>query len=166
VNVKDMNDSSDGPAAPPADRDPVLVPLLVITPAVAFIVTLPLLYAWALLAAVVALAAAAVVGAPVLALARTIGLRGFLPTTVLGCAAGVLPVLLWALLAPLFGESVRVSQGVPLAVASTVIGGATGGIYSSVHDSIRLAPVAVRRRVLAILVVAALIPMVTFYWIR
>ncbi len=155
----------DGPAAAP-DKDPVLLPLLFITPAVAFIVTLPFLYAWALAAAIVALAAAAVVGAPALVVARTLGLRGFLATTALGCAAGAAPILLWALLAPIGGEPLRTSQSVPIAVLTTVIGGATGGIYSSVHDSVSLAPVAVRRRVLAILGVAVLIPIVTFYWIR
>ena len=160
-----MTDAADGPGAPLDDPDPVLLPLLVITPAVAFIVTLPLLYAWALLAAVVALAAAAVIGAPVLALARKVGLRGFRATTALGCATGALPVLLWALVAPYLGAALSGSQVAPLGVIATVVGGATGGIYSSVHDSTRLAPVAVRRRVLAILGVAALIAIVAFYWI-
>jgi hypothetical protein len=163
--MTDMKDVIDGPAAA-RDDDPVLVPLLLITPAVAFIVTLPLVYAWALLAAIVSAAAAAVVGAPVLTVARRLGLRGFLPTTALGCAAGAVPILLWALLALPSGQPFTASQSIPFAVVSTVIGGATGGIYSSVHDSIRLAPVAVRRRVLAILAAAVLIPMVTFYWIR
>ena len=142
----------------PADAAPVLLPLLFITPAIAFIVTLPLLFAWALAAAVVALVAAAAVGAPALAVARKWGLRGFLATTVLGCAAGAAPSCLVALVAGLRdGHFSPSSVNVPFLVVATLVGGATGGVYSTVHDTVGLAPGAVRWRVLAIVGAAAVV---------
>jgi hypothetical protein len=150
---------------PTSDRDPVLLPLLFIAPAVAFIVTLPILFGWALAAALVALAGAAGIGAPVLALARRVGLRGWVPTVLLGLVTGAAPVGLWPLLARWWsGAAAGGLVNWRVALLAGLVGGASGGVYSIIHDTIDLPPPLARRRVVGTVFLAVALAFASLFW--
>lgn len=156
-------DNAHPPGGRHTDSDPVVVPLLLITPAVAFIVTLPLFFAFALPAALLALAAAVVVGAPVLKVARSLGLRGVAATAALGAACGAVAVYIpAAVIAAAYWRRVGWVDSVFL-LSAIAIGGATGGIYATIHDSHHLPPPLARRRMVAMVALAAALPWIGMY---
>jgi hypothetical protein len=142
------------------DPDPVLVPLALIAPAIAMIVTLPLLFVYAAVPAILALAGAIAIGAPALLLAKRLGLRGLPATTALGgltAAAGVYGSSL--LIAVFFRGQVQLNTPDTLLLA-VVIGAATGATYATIYDSTDRAPVSVRWRILTIVLLAVMAPWV------
>ena len=135
-----------------SERDPVLAPVAIIAGIVAFIVMLPLVYAYAFVAALVAAAGAVLIGAPALAGARHLGLRGVWATTVLGLMAGPVPLMLVRWVAGIAPQHWPLDELGPAAV----IGAATGAIYATVYDTTNLPPGSVRKRTIAILTIAVL----------
>ena len=149
------------PPGPVVDPDPVLWPLLLITPAVAFMVTLPLLFAWAFVAAAAAGVLAGAAGAPALSAARKLGLRGFVPTLVLGGLVGALSTAIVVAIADAIRHRAVLSAlNAEYVGVAAVIGAATGGIYATIHDAFNLPPGGARRRVLLILFIAVVLPFV------
>jgi hypothetical protein len=130
--------------------EPVLLPLIAITGIVAFIVTLPWMYAYAFVAALVAVLATAVAGAPVLIAARAAGARGLLATMAIGLVVGGAA----ATAAALVTEAVALRSVGQFVGMAAVIGGASGAIYGTVYDTSNLAPGRVRNRTLIIIAVA------------
>ena len=141
------------------ERDPVLAPVATTAGIVAFIVTLPLVYAYAFVAALVAAAGGVVIGAPALAAARNLGLRGVWATAALGLVAGPVPLALVKWISGVAPQHWPLHELGPAAV----IGASTGAIYATVYDTTNLPPGAVRRRTIAILSLAVF---VTFAMLR
>ena len=128
---------------------PVLWPLVIIAGVTAFIVTLPVIFAYALIAAVVAAAAAGVVGAPVLFAARQAGFRGFWRTTALGLLLGAGPTVAVQALTGQRGHFLNA-----FVVAAGVIGAASGAIYATLFDVDGLSGPRVRYQTITIVAAA------------
>lgn len=140
------------------DPDPVLAPLALIAPAIALMVTLPLLMVYAAIAAGLALAGAVTLGAPVLSLAHRLGFRGFIRTTALGAVTAALGVFVVGIaVSVIFKQQVQLNTRDMLLLGAT-IGGATGATYATIYDSVNLSPQQVRWRILSIVLVAVTIP--------
>jgi hypothetical protein len=142
------------------DADPVLGPLALIAPSIAFVVTVPLLFVYAAIPAGMALVGAVAVGAPVLSMAHKMGLRGLIVTTILGGAAPAAAVYLVGLLLPLiFHGQVRLN-GPDAFLLAIAIGAATGATYATIYDSVDLTPPQVRWRIMTIVLLAVMSPWV------
>ena len=130
----------------------MLAPVAIIAGIVAFIVTLPLVYAYAFVVALVAAAGGVLIGAPALAGARSLGLRGVWATTALGLVTGPVPLALTKWISGVAPDHWPRHE---LAWAA-VIGAATGAIYATVYDTTNLPPGAVRKRTIGIMTLAVL----------
>lgn len=106
-------------------------------------VTLPLSIGYAFVAIPVAAVAAAGVGAPALRVARSLGLRGFWQTLLLGGLVPAATCLFWSNI---------------FTWCAVVIGTASGGIYATVFDQMAMSPRQVRSRVLMIVAIAVALP--------
>ncbi len=108
----------------------IVVPLALLTPATAFVLTLPILGPGAIVAAVVALVAALVVAAPLLAWWLARGRTRWFEVTGLGLVAGALPFSAWGLVVGAVDGSFTPSFAfVVFVLLSAAIGAATGAEY-------------------------------------
>jgi hypothetical protein len=117
------------------------------------------MFVYAAIAAGIALAGAVVVGAPVLSVARRLGLRGLILTSTLGAATAALTVFaVAAVMALIYGSLIQVNpDGALLAVT---VGAATGATYATIYDSVDLSPTKLRWRIMIIVLVGVMIPFV------
>jgi hypothetical protein len=114
-----------------------ILPLVFVTPVVAFFVTMPLLWFGAIMAAIVALPSAALVGVPALGFALSRGWTTFGRVTFLGAIAGAVPLLLWGLFVGFWDLSFRPTLAFVIFEALAVLIGATSG---AVHWLLFLGP--------------------------
>lgn len=142
------------------DSDRVLAPLALIAPAIALVVTLPFLFVYAAVPALIALAAAVTVGAPVLSAVRKVGLRGLVITAALGAVTAAAVVYLVGKLLPLIYHGQVRLNGSDAFVLAIAIGGASGATYATIYDSVDLSPHQVRWRIMTIVLLAVAAPWV------
>jgi len=97
--------------------------------------------------------------APVLSVARRLGLRGLILTSTLGAATAALTVFaVAAVMALIYGSLIQVNpDGALLAVT---VGAATGATYATIYDSVDLSPTKLRWRIMIIVLVGVMIPFV------